>query len=279
MLISRVAQACVLSLPAIPAETTSLALVDVPSSQYLLAKRVFAPCALTPLQVLVDLPDLVLPGRPIEFTLGVIDLHESTPAPEIPPWLLLSLRVSVLVTTDAGPYRNDAYCTVLKETDRTLRVRVLLHPSIWAGASALAIDAIMIDQSPVPSPHLPKALTIRFNHECSAAGSLWAAASDGDVSGLEAALAAGCSTEETQDVSRATWQPLVNALVSTALSALQKFMGVGRSALCEATSNAHAEAVRLLLAAGADVTPRDKVRLACGDGSLNVATGTTLALR
>lgn len=203
MSISRVVQTLRLSLPACPVETTSLALVDFPASQSALAKRVFAPCALRPSHVFVDLPDIVLPGRPIEFALGVTNLHEGTPAPEITPCLLRSLRVSVLVATDTGQCRNDASCTVLKETARgALRVRVLLYPSLWTGAPALAIEALKISASSVASPHLPKTLVLRFNHERSSAGSLWAAASVGDVRGLEAALAAGCSTEETQDVSR-----------------------------------------------------------------------------
>lgn len=77
-----------------------------------------------------------------------------------------------------------------------LTVRALAHPSIWSGESSITVCSLTLAGRPLPCPDLPATLRTTFSHVPAPAGAVWRAADAGDVPALEAALAAGDSTEE-----------------------------------------------------------------------------------
>jgi len=94
------------------------------------------------------------------------------------------------------------------------------------------------------------------NHKMAGKGAVWRAANAGDAAALEAALAAGGSTEEADAVRRHLEPHLSHTVTLRSVACHRtKLLSV-----C-ASRRGHVEAVRILLAAGADVTAKGKVSL------------------
>jgi len=93
------------------------------------------------------------------------------------------------------------------------------------------------------------------NHEKAGKGAVWRAACSGDAAALEAALSAGGSTEETDGV-RMNCSPL-SQLHHDCISGLSQT----ETAFGWASYKGHVEAVRILLAAGAEVNDKERVSL------------------
>ena len=79
--------------------------------------------------------------------------------------------------------------------------RALIHPAIWANAASITVVSFTLAGRPLPCDCLlPATLQIGYNHAPSPKGAVLVAAIAGDVLALQAALDAGGSTEEVDNV-------------------------------------------------------------------------------
>jgi len=79
--------------------------------------------------------------------------------------------------------------------------RALILPATWADETFVAVSSISLAGRPLPGDSLPATLFIGYNHVPAPSGAVFNAALAGDVVALQAALDAGGSTEETNEVS------------------------------------------------------------------------------
>ena len=138
---------------------------------------------------------------------------------------------------------------------------VLIEIPVPAGITLYPGATISLTVSDAGSPitlRIPAAGHIHCatcNHAMADAGAVWRAACAGDAAAVEAALAAGGSTEEADGVRR---QCIRTPSHSYHIAPL---FSQGDTALVSASLQGHAEAVRILLAAGADVNAKWRVSL------------------
>ena len=83
--------------------------------------------------------------------------------------------------------------------------RVLMHPAAWADADTVTLVSMTLAGRPMPCAGLPATLRVGYNHAPAAAGAVLAATMAADVRALKAALNAGASTEEADEVSSLGW--------------------------------------------------------------------------
>ena len=80
-------------------------------------------------------------------------------------------------------------------------VRALILPATWADETFITVSSIALAGRPMPCDFLPAKLFIGYNHAPAPPGAVFNAALTGDVVALQAALDAGGSTEEADEVS------------------------------------------------------------------------------
>jgi len=120
--------------------------------------------------------------------------------------------------------------------------------------------AVSLQTLPRVSCRIPAAGHIHCatcNHKKTRKGAVWQAAFDGDAAALEAALAAGASTEESDEEVRSRRKASPTTHWFNCVGCLSQ----GNTALIRASPEGHVEVVRTLLAAGADVNAKGKVRV------------------
>lgn len=79
-------------------------------------------------------------------------------------------------------------------------LRVLVRPAAWADASSVTVVSLSLAGLPHPCEFLPATLRVGYNHALAPAGAVLEASKAGDVPALQAALDAGGSTEEADEV-------------------------------------------------------------------------------
>lgn len=178
--------------------------------------------------------------------------------------LLLARHYAARAALDAVP--------VLPQTRAYIAVPALDTNALDA-ALAHGIGFISLEVSaPAPhvhSPHCKHAVPVLAcpisahvhsggcNHELSGPGAVLTAAAAGDDTGVDFALALGCSTEQEDGVG--TWVVAIGDMGAPILSACCPHLQNYCTGLLWAAFNGHASTVRLLLAAGADIKARDRV--------------------
>ena len=161
-----------------------------------------------------------------------------------------SMRLEPVVRVSSDGPRH-ARCVLI---EIPVPAGITLHP---AAAISLSLS-IAGSHTTLRIPAAGHIHSATCNHKRGPKGAVSEAADAGDVAALEAARAAGGSTEETDWVRR-HWNRTpypVAVLLHTATHFSQ-----GDTALIYASSRGHAEAVRILLAAGADVNAKGQVSL------------------
>ena len=79
-------------------------------------------------------------------------------------------------------------------------VRVLVRPAAWADAAFVTVHSMSLAGRPLLCDCLPATLRVGYNHAPAPDGAVYQAAQAGDVVALQAALDAGGSTEEANNV-------------------------------------------------------------------------------
>lgn len=138
-----------------------------------------------------------------------------------------------------------------------VRVRVLALPATWSGATQMTTRFMDLSDMRLPPP--PESVRVGFNHAHAFVGRFFMAATKNDVSALVAALIAGCSIEETDNVSSGYTEDFGFAIEFPAFPPLSSLQ-TDWTPLIESARLDHLESVRVLVAAGASLNSRSGVR-------------------
>ena len=79
-------------------------------------------------------------------------------------------------------------------------IRALIRPAAWAEAASVTVVSLSLVDRLLSCDSLPATLRIGYNHAPTPTGAVLEAAKAGDAAALQAALDAGGSTEEADEV-------------------------------------------------------------------------------
>ena len=150
-------------------------------------------------------------------------------------------------------------------------ISALVRPAAWADAASVTVVSLSLAGRLLMSDLLPATLRVGYNHAPAPAGVVFAAAKARDVAALQAALYAGGSTEEADAVNGGVGLGLGQGrrIVNSPPLLLPSFLlQYGRTAAYRAAVFGRFEALRTLLAAGANPVTASKVRGAEEGGRL-----------
>ena len=134
--------------------------------------------------------------------------------------------------------------------------RALIHPAAFADVASVTLVSISMEGRQLPCDCLPATVRVGYNHQPASVGAVYAAAEEENLPALQAALDAGGSTEEADEVrewGNGTVGETRNrlhfggVLYDTGLIFQDGWTSVQRSALF-----GNFECIRTLLGAGAD---------------------------
>lgn len=153
------------------------------------------------------LPTILLPHMPLVITFCSLD-DSATGTEAIARFIEQHLKVVVsvaasLTTTPGDTTEPDVASLAVsaRPVNDGRRIAARVSPSSWDLASAVTLRELLLAGSPFPVASLPARLRVGFNHDPAPCGEVYAAAQMGDALALQVALAAGGSTEETNNVS------------------------------------------------------------------------------
>ena len=175
------------------------------------AEHEFVPSPLSPIGLRVDVaspydilrvlpwraPKILLPNQPLNIQLASPSIF---PGAKCVASIARSLAAHLEIQLTFGD--NAALATRVSATvqEDGWDVRAVLHPSSWSDSPAITIGSLMLAGRPLLCPGLPATVQVGFRHAPSPAAAVHAAAVAGDVVALDAALMAGGSTEEADEV-------------------------------------------------------------------------------
>ena len=184
-----------------PLEICNLAIEPIESLASAIEARFVNPSAFT--LVCGRAPPRVHSGRPLEISLsdGRFDSCACV-AESVARFVSAHAR---LVITIASPGRSHAshelpLAVRPSESGSGWIARALVHPSSWADAASVTVVSQTFAGRPIPCDSLPATLLVGYNHAKAPAGAVFDAAHGGDTLALQAALDAGDSTEEADEV-------------------------------------------------------------------------------
>ena len=209
----------VLTSPAGPVEPPEIGFYDSPDD--LLGVRV---CALAASDVaLQPVSGIKFGQRALDLLFrlrdGAIGICNSHVVAGIAQSMTTHLRVSICIAEqDSDVDRSECIESLVsvRVAGEDLVARVLVPPGTWRQASVATVQAVSWADVPMTAPSLPARVMLHASHERAPPGRAHDRASDGDCAGLLAALAAGGSTEEVDEVGAiAAWfcVPFLNTSV------------------------------------------------------------------
>ena len=174
-----------------------MTVVPFPSSA--IKARVVSPSASA--FVLSRVPSLVHIDRPLELGLVVGRLGNGADAAEsMASWLSTHAVLQITFEVPGQPHGEVSVLVRARPSGSRWIARALVHPAAWAYAASITVVSLSFAGRPLPCDCLPATLRVGYNHAQSPAGAVFAAATAGDLPALHAALEAGGSTEETDEV-------------------------------------------------------------------------------
>ena len=215
---------------------------------------------------LIRVPPLVLADRPLEIGLAAFGPHVGACAAASMTHCLSTHALLLIVVEFTGQSCATLSVPVAVHSAGDGWVaRALIRPAAWADVASVTVVSLSLAGRPLMSDLLPMTLRVGYNHSPAPSGAVLAAAMAGNVLALEAALAAGGSTEEADEVRKKDKPPLSTPLPRARLLLLPGSCNatphaVRLSALYWAASYGHLEALRALLAAGASPAASEVVR-------------------
>ena len=150
---------------------------------------------------LTGIPALVHADRPLELEIAAVGLiAEGDVAESIASWISAHACLAIAVEVPGQP-REEVFLPVsTRPSGGGWIARALVRPAAWADAASLTVVSLSRAGRPLPCDCLPATLQVGYNHSRAPAGTLSEAAEAGDVAALQAALDAGGSTEEADEV-------------------------------------------------------------------------------
>ena len=144
------------------------------------------------------------PDRPLDIVVVDFELGASA-ATSTSVTQLLSSHALLSVTVIENTSNSRVTFTVpvsARSSPRGWIVRALIHPDTWKHATSICVEALSLARRHLPCQGdcLPAILRVGFKHGRAGEGAVYAASKTGDVSALQAALDAGGSTDEMDEV-------------------------------------------------------------------------------
>jgi len=169
---------------------------DVPSTA--INVQIICPSATT-LAVSHVLPR-VYTDRPLDLTLATVGLLPGIGSLSVARWLSAHARITIVVEVPGCPGVVISSAVTVYLFGDGLIVRALIRPATWADACSVRVELLTLAWLPVLCECFPAILRVGYNHVPAPAGEVHSAALDGNVPALQAALDAGGSTEEADEV-------------------------------------------------------------------------------
>ena len=254
------AAAKVTSLPEGPIEATYLDMVPFYFPTSAIEARLVS--SLSRALELTRVPPRVHADRPLEIDLGARGLDTGAGATGF-----ISAHACLAIEIEVTGHSSVSYTLPLsaRSSSGGWVARALIHPAAWVNAASITVVSFSLARRPLLSDCLPVTLEVGYNHAPAPAGAVLLAAQTGDVRALQAALDVGGSTEEADDVSVGQRSRCergeVAATVSSNLTLLSDHLKDEWTVSFWASKEGHVEALRTLLAAGANPAAASEVRL------------------
>ena len=150
---------------------------------------------------LTRVPARVHADQPLEIELDAVGLSPGVSAAvSVASWISANARLHISVDVPGQRRREVFVHATACPSGSGWNARALIHPATWADAASVTVVSLSLAGRPLPCDCLPATLKVGYNHAPAPAGSVYAAAIAGDVAALQAALDAGGSTEEADEV-------------------------------------------------------------------------------
>ena len=223
----------------------------------------------TNIVALVSAPPRVHNDRPLEIALVAAGLSLGVGvAGSMACWLSAHALLSVIVRDARGLRLLHCVPLSVRPSGGSWIARALIRPAAWADAVSVTVVSLSLAGRPLHYDSLPATLRVGYNHSPAPAGAVLAAAKAGDVPALQAALDAGGSTEEADEVCA-----LETRDVDACYPRHHPFLTPPatpqhcRTAIYWAAYKGRLEALRMLLAAGSDLVNSARVSMLLAAGS------------
>ena len=187
----------------------------------------------------------------------------------IASWISAHACLAIAVEVPGQPREDVSVPVTARPSGSGWIARALVRPASWANAGSITVVSLSLDGLPLVCDYLPVTLQVGYNHAPSPAGVIVRAAKTGRVAALQAALDAGGSTAEADAVRYYVKGPrkgrTTQAGDSFVCETFPPFLPLtllqyGDTASHWAATLGHLEALRTLLAAGADPAASTRVR-------------------
>ena len=170
-----------------------------PSADTAIEACLFSPCASS--LSLTRVPARVQADRPLEIELAAAGFSAGgIVAESVASWISAYALLAIAVEVPVQPREEVSVLVKARPSGDGWIARALIHPSAWADAASVTVMSLSLAGRPLPCDCLPAKLRVGYNHARAPAGAVIAAAESGDVPALQAALDAGRSTYETNEV-------------------------------------------------------------------------------
>ena len=151
------------------------------------------------------LPPVVMVDRPLEIEFSALGTCPSSCGDASVSRCISHCANLVVSIESKGQTLTQSAAIAARPFDGGWIGRALIHPAAWADATSITVVNISFAGRSYPCDFLPTTLRIGYCHAPAPAGAVLTSAKDGNVDALKAALEAGGSTEEADDV-RSSWR-------------------------------------------------------------------------
>ena len=150
------------------------------------------------------MPGRLHADRPMDIEVAAVGLEPGPAATSVARWLSAHALLTIAVE-EAGQRRGSFTCPLsVHSCAGGWLARALIRPSAWANAASVTIVSLTLAGLAISCDCIPAILRVGYNHAPAAAGAVFRAAKAGDMAALQAALDAGESTAEKDEVRRDT---------------------------------------------------------------------------
>ena len=189
---------------ALPTYTPVLGMEPCDSATSAIEARLVSPSASD--FVVHSVPPRVHADRPLELELAAVG-HGAGAGAELSTESWISAHALLQIAVDIPGQAREA--VALPVTARPScggwTIRALARPSAWTDAAFVTVVSLSLAGRPLPCEFLPATLRVGYNHAPAPKGAVYEAARAGDVPALWAAIEAGGSTEEANEVRELGW--------------------------------------------------------------------------
>ena len=163
--------------------------------------RLVSPSASARALAIANVPARVHADRPFEIELAANGLGPCVDAAEsVASWISDHALLQISVEVPGQPQGEASVYVEARSSGGGWILRALIRPAAWADAASVTVVSLSLAGQPVPCDCLPATLRVGYNHAPAPDGAVYQAAQAGDVVALQAALDAGGSTEEANNV-------------------------------------------------------------------------------